>query len=212
MLSAFALGVGFGALAAANVGPIWLLCARTAARFGWRPGVAIGAGAAMVDVAYASLGALGAAALLEVTGLRLALGVLGALVVVYLGARTVLAGWRIRNGLELTAEVVHSKAALRTGIIATASNPLTILTWAAVFTSASVVHVGTGSPGMLAFVAGIGLGSLAVHTILALTMARVGLSLNQRALSAIDLCAGAMLVLLGFVLGARAIAEARAHT
>ena len=88
MWGALLTGFGVGALAAANVGPIWLLCVRTSARYGWRPGAAIGVGAATVDLAYAVLGALGAAALLQFAPLRIGLGLLGAGVLMFLGART----------------------------------------------------------------------------------------------------------------------------
>jgi len=40
---ALVTGVGLGFLVAAEVGPIWLLCLRTSARHGFRPGAAVGA-------------------------------------------------------------------------------------------------------------------------------------------------------------------------
>ena len=137
MWGALLAGLGIGALAAATVGPIWLLCVRTSTRFGWRSGASIGVGASLVDLAYAVLGALGAAALLQVAPLRIGLGLLGAAVLVVLGARTLRDAWRIRLGAEWEGEVVLPRRALRTGLVATASNPLTILTWGAVFSGAA---------------------------------------------------------------------------
>lgn len=212
MVTAVALGVGFGALAAANVGPIWLLCARTAARFGWRPGAFIGVGAALVDMAYAGLGALGAAALLEITGLRLVLGVAGSLVVVFLGVRTVHSAWRIRQGMELVSEVVTPGAAFRTGLIATASNPVTVLTWGAVFTSVSLTDISSRSMSSIAFVLGIGVGSALVHVVLAVIMARVGRLLSRRVITLMDLGVGLVLIILGTMLGIRAFADSRIPT
>src|SRR5437773_4434139 len=58
--TAFAAGFGLGFLVGAQVGPIWLLCLRSTLRDGWRVGVAIGTGAAVVDTLYAALGTAGA--------------------------------------------------------------------------------------------------------------------------------------------------------
>ena len=54
MAGTLAAGLGLGFVAAAQVGPIWLLCLRSTLRGGFRIGVAIGAGAAIVDMVYAS--------------------------------------------------------------------------------------------------------------------------------------------------------------
>ena len=205
MLPAALAGLGIGALTAANVGPIWLLCLRTSARFGWKPGIAIGTGAALVDFAYAVLGALGAAALLQVPALRIVLGLAGAVVLVMLGIRTLHAAYRIRLGAEDECEVVSPRAALRTGIIATASNPITILTWGAVFSGAAVAQVADSSASAWAFVAGIALGSWIVHAILATIGSRIGSRIGERGLRWTDIVSGSGLVLFGSALGVRTL-------
>ena len=63
-------GILLGGFVAAQVGPVSLLCMRTATRHGFGPAVAIGAGAATVDVVYAALGVLGAAALIAARARR----------------------------------------------------------------------------------------------------------------------------------------------
>jgi threonine/homoserine/homoserine lactone efflux protein len=203
MLPAVVAGLAIGALTAANVGPIWLLCLRTSARFGWKPGIAIGTGAALVDFAYAVLGALGAAALLQVPALRISLGLAGAVVLVVLGIRTLHAAYRIRLGAEDDGEVVSPRAALRTGIIATASNPITILTWGAVFSGAAVAQVADTGSSAWAFVAGIALGSWIVHAILATIGSRIGSRIGERGLRWTDIVSGSGLVLFGAGLGVR---------
>lgn len=207
MLVALLTGVGIGALAAANVGPIWLLCVRTSARFGWAPGAAIGLGAATVDLAYATLGALGVAALLQNDALRIGLGLVGAAVLVFLGVRTLRDAFRIRSGAEDPVEVVAPRDALRTGLVATASNPLTILTWAAVFSGAAAAQVAGGPAAAAAFVLGIGLGSLGLHLALAGLAARAGQHLGPRALMWTDVASGAGLVGFGLLLGGRTVRE-----
>src|SRR3954453_22248638 len=82
-------GLGLGLLVAAQVGPIWLLCARSSLRYGARSGLAIGGGAALVDFWYAVLGVRAAAQLVSITTVRVALGLAGAAFLCWLGGRTV---------------------------------------------------------------------------------------------------------------------------
>ena len=205
MTTAAIAGLLLGILAAANVGPIWLLCARTSARHGFRSGAAIGVGAALVDLAYSVLGALGAAALLQASSLRLALGLTGAAVLVYLGVRTLHSAFRIRLGAEDEVEVVSPAAALRTGLVATASNPLTILTWGAVFSGAAVAEVAGSTATAVVFVVSVGLGSLVFHLALAAAMSVFGGRLGDRGLRAVDAVAGVGLIGFGSLLGWRTV-------
>src|SRR2546423_14810294 len=78
MRGALAAGFGLGFLTAAQVGPIWLLCLRSTLRGGFRVGIAIGAGAAGIDVAYAALGGAGASPMIEVGAPPIALRPAGA--------------------------------------------------------------------------------------------------------------------------------------
>src|SRR4030095_13649535 len=136
-------GLGLGFLVAAQVGPIWLLCARSVLRGRLVTGPAIGGGAALVDLASAGLGVAGAAQLLRVMALRLALGLVGTAVLLALGARTLWSAFRVRAGGESQAELASPLRALRVSLAATASNPLTIASWGAVLASASAGSAGT---------------------------------------------------------------------
>lgn len=207
MWGALLAGLGIGALAAANVGPIWLLCVRTSARYGWRPGAAIGLGAATVDLGYAILGALGAAALLQLAPLRIGLGLLGASVLVLLGVRTLRDAFRIRAGAEGPEDVVQPRDALRTGLVATASNPLTILTWGAVFSGAATADVASSPASAAAFVIGIAFGSLAFHLALAGVAGALGGRMGTTALRWTDGISGAGLITFGVLLGARTVQD-----
>ncbi len=207
MLGALLAGLGIGALAAANVGPIWLLCVRTSARYGWRSGAAIGVGAATVDLGYAVLGALGAAALLQFAPLRIGLGILGAGVLLYIGARTLRDAFRVRLGAEDESEVLDPRHALRTGLIATASNPLTILTWGAVFSGAAAADVAASPQSAAAFVAGIALGSLLFHLALAGVAGVAGGRMGDTALRWTDAISGGGLMAFGLLLGIRTVRE-----
>ena len=203
--AALAAGLAVGLLIALEVGPVFLLCARTSARFGFRAGAAIGMGAASIDLVYAALGSLGAAVLLQVEPLRLALGLAGAGVLVWFGIRTLHDAVRVRIGAEDEVEVVSPRAAYRTGVLATASNPLTVLTWAAVFSGAAVTSIAGDATTAALFVVGSAVGSLLSHLALAGVMSWVGARLSTTALRIIDVISGIGLLVFGVVLGAKTV-------
>ena len=168
-------------------------------------GLGVGLGAAIVDTAYASLGVAGAARLLQLPGLRLALGLAGAGVLLLLGARTLWSAWRIRGGGEIEGEVSSPLRALRTSLVATASNPLTIATWAAIFAAAAAAGVVRSAPSALALLGGVGVGSMSWFSLLSLGMAALRRRLGARGLGVADALAGAGLVGFGGVLGWQAL-------
>ena len=205
VLPALVTGLGLGALVAAQVGPVSLLCIRTTLRYGFRPGLAVGAGAAAVDTAYGALGMLGAGALVAVGPVRWAMGAVGALVLVVMGVRTLSAAQRVRLGLEVPSEVVSPARALRTSLAATASNPLTIASWATAFAAASTASVVGGWGDGVALLAGIGLGSVGWFAVLTGGVTLAGRRLGDRAVQAADVVAGAGLVGFGALLGFRTV-------
>jgi len=193
-------GFGLGFLVAAEVGPIWLLCVRTSARFGFRPGAAVGAGAATVDTLYAALGIAGATALLRIDALRISLGLAGAVVLALIAARTLWNAFRIRNGGEVVEEVATPTRAYLTAVVATASNPLTIASWAAIFSAASVAGLAAAP-----LLVGVAAGSATWFALLAGISAAAGRRASPRALRVVDIVAGVGLAGFAGVLGIRAL-------
>jgi threonine/homoserine/homoserine lactone efflux protein len=206
---ALVTGLGLGFLVAAQVGPIWLLCARSSLRYGARSGLAIGAGAALVDFSYAVLGVLGAAQLVRITPVRIVLGLLGAAFLCWLGARTLWQATRVRVGAEAEGEVLAPGAAFRTSVIATASNPLTIASWAAIFSAATVGHVADGTPRAAALLVGVGVGSLLWFTALStLTGTLLRRRVSARTLKITDVLSGSGIIGFGALLGWRTLHNA----
>jgi putative LysE/RhtB family amino acid efflux pump len=207
MIGALGIGFGMGLLVAAQLGPMSLFLIRSVLRGSLRVGLAIGAGIAVVDTLYAAAGAAGAAPVLSVDSVRIVLGVLGAGVLAILGLRTLYGALRVRLGGEADEEVATPRRAFVTALAATASNPLTIASWAALFAAASVAGAADTAPAAVALLAGVGLGSLTAVTALA-----VGVSLSRRwvgprLLRAVDTCAGAGLLGFAGVLGYRTLRE-----
>jgi putative LysE/RhtB family amino acid efflux pump len=207
MMAAASGGWVLGFLVGAQVGPIWLLCARAALRGRFRSALAIGAGAAVIDLAYACLGVAGAAGLLRITGLRLALGLVGAAVLVLLGARTIHSAFRVRLGQETEGEVDRPAAAFRTSLAATASNPSTIASWAAIFAAASTAHLARTPASTTVLLVGIGFGSMCWFAILSTGMTVVGRRFDDRGLRIIDGLSGAGLMAFGGVLAFRSLRD-----
>jgi threonine/homoserine/homoserine lactone efflux protein len=200
-----ALGFGLGFVVAAAIGPISLLCIRTVLRGAVGTGIAIGAGAAVIDATYALLGAIGAGRLLEIDALRLALGLVGATVLALLGARTLWSAFRVRLGGEAAATPWR---AFLTSLAATASNPTTILSWAAVFAAASTASAVDGTGETLLLCLGVGSGTLTWFTTLSLGLAAIRGHVGDRLLGAVDIGSGLGLLLFSGVLGVRAARDA----
>lgn len=198
-MHAWATGFGLGFVVAAAIGPISLLCMRTVLRGSLVSGIAIGLGAAVIDAAYASAGSLGAARLLDVSALRIAVGAIGCTVIAWFGLRALWTAFRVRLGAESSEEVASPLRAFLTSLAATASNPSTILSWAAVF--AAVAPAG-GSETVL-LVAGVGCGTATWFTALSCGLALARRRVGDRLLAAIDVGSGIGLLAFAGVLGFR---------
>ena len=200
-MSAFVVGLGLGLFVAAQPGPVSLLLLRTAGRGQRRSAFMIGLAAACVDATYAGLGAAGAAPLLHWGPARLALGVAGGTLLVLIGVRTLWSAWRVAE------DVLQPRRAFATGLAATASNPLTIASWAAIFAAASVSGVADSAPGAVALVLGIAVASLSWFALL--TMGSVALlrRLGDRWVALLDVVCGVGLVGFGGLLGVRSAAS-----
>jgi putative LysE/RhtB family amino acid efflux pump len=195
------VGFGLGFLVALQLGPMSLFLVRSTLRAGLLTGLGVGAGIAVIDALYAAAGAAGAAPLLLVDPVRVVLGIGGAVVLVWLGVRTLLSAIHVRAGLDGDAAESPGRA-FRTSLGATASNPLTILSWAAIFSAASA------DTSAVPLVAGVGLGSLAWVSTLALVTAVVRKAVGVRSIRIADGIAGLGLVGFGGVLGYRTLHDA----
>jgi threonine/homoserine/homoserine lactone efflux protein len=203
-----ALGVGFGLgfLVSAQLGPVSLLVIRSVLRGGLAVGLAMAAAVGLIDAGYATLGVLGAGRLLTVEELRVTLGLVGAGVLAWFGARTLWSAFRARSGAELEIEVALPRAAFLTALAATASNPLTIISWAAVFAAASTASViSAGTASAAALLVGVLAGSFTWLAVLSGALSITRRRLGRRAMVAVDGAAGAGLLGFAGALGYRTL-------
>ena len=191
-MTSLAVGFGLGLFVGAQPGPVSLLCIRSVLRGALASGIAIGAGAALIDLLYAGLGLAGAASLLEADALRLAFGLLGALVLGVIGARTLWAAFRVRLGGESEEEVASPRRAFATAVAATAS---------------AVGDAATSADGAALMLGGVALGTLTAFTALSVLVRLVRQRFGPRLLVTVDVVAGSGLLGFAGLLGWRAVHE-----
>jgi putative LysE/RhtB family amino acid efflux pump len=201
---AFTLGFGLGFLVALQLGPVSLYQIKTTLRNGLAVGLAFAAGIALVDLVYAALGAVGVAPLLTVGPLETILGLLGAAVLVFLGVRTLRSACRVRLGDAVVA--MSPRRGFAVALSMTAANPLTIASWAAIFSAASAAGAASTLEGAVLLVLGVGLGSATWDVALATATALAGRFVGDRFLCAVDLVAGVGLVCFGIALAYSVVA------
>lgn len=131
----FMKAVIIGLCIAAPVGPIGLLCIQRSLMRGWKLGFATGLGAATADAVYGLLGALGISVVITVlVGLKPWLCVFGGLFL----ARIVYQTIRSKEpATTLPSETAGMMRAYSTTLLLTLSNPMTILSFVAIFASMS---------------------------------------------------------------------------
>jgi putative LysE/RhtB family amino acid efflux pump len=206
MIAALLIGFGLGASVAAQLGPISLLAIRSTLRNGWAVGIAIGAGVATIDMLYAAAGAAGAAGVMSIDAVRLTAGLIGAAVLLVLGVKTIWQAFRIRMGGESREELATPRSAFLVTLGATASNPLTIISWAAIFAAASTAGAAKGAA-VLTLLLGVGLGSLSWMIVLTGGVSLAGRFVGDRLLRAVDGVAGVGLIAFGGLLAVRTLRD-----
>lgn len=204
-MTPLAVGFGLGFAVAAQVGPVTLLTVRSVIRGGLRVGVAMAVGVAVIDCAYAAAGAVGAGAALEIDALRLVLGVLGALVIAAIGVRTLWSAFRVDALADHGAAVPTPRRALRTALAATASNPLTVISWAAIFAAASTAEVAASGSSTALMIGGVLVGSFAWMAMLAAGLTLLRRRIGIRGLRLLDAVSGTGILLFAVVLGVRTL-------
>jgi putative LysE/RhtB family amino acid efflux pump len=204
-MHAVLVGLGLGFLVALQLGPMSLFLIRSTLRGGLAVGLAIGAGIAIVDGLYAACGAAGVAPLLRIAPLRLGLGLAGAGALLVLGARSLHSAFAVRLGAEGETAAARPRHAFAAALGATASNPATIVSWAAIFAGASAAGAASGTEAAVLLVAGVAVGSLMWVTTLACGVAAARRHAGPRTLRVVDGLAGVGLIGFGGALGVSAV-------
>jgi threonine/homoserine/homoserine lactone efflux protein len=191
----FLKGLVIGVSIAAPVGPIGVLCIRTTLTQGVTAGFVTGLGAAAADAIYAALGAFGIGAVtLLINSAGQPLRIIGIIVLLWIAWST----WRQKTSNETSLQAAPSLWPAFIGTCGlTLTNPMTILSFAAIFAGAGLTGGGENAVGQAAMlVAGTFAGSMAWWLVLSGSVAALRSKVGPRTLGAINKVSA--LVLLGF--------------
>jgi threonine/homoserine/homoserine lactone efflux protein len=187
-------GMAIGLAIAAPVGPIGLLCLRRSLEQGRAAGLATGLGAASADAIYGAIAAFGLTAIsgaLVEQQLWLNLG--GGIFLVYLGVRTALSAPTDAAG---TPPVTGLLKAYTSTLLLTLTNPLTIMSFAAVYAGLGLNARGSAGAAV-SVVSGVFLGSALWWLLLSSSASLLRGRLGPLALRRINLLSGGTIALFG---------------
>jgi threonine/homoserine/homoserine lactone efflux protein len=184
-LDLFLRGLAIGFAIAFALGPIGLLVIRRTVDRGWAYGFLSGVGVATADAMYGAIAAFGLTAVSEVlVGIDRPMGIVGGAVLVILAIRSLRSALRSADGVTARSEggrlgrLDNPVAAWASMVALTATNPATILSFAALFAS---IGAGTGGPaGAISVVAGVFIGSVAWWALLTGAIAGLRARLTPR--------------------------------
>jgi threonine/homoserine/homoserine lactone efflux protein len=186
-------GVTIGLSVAAPVGPIGLLCIRRSMADGARAGFICGLGAASADAAYALIGGFAMTAVARwLVAEKPWFGLFGGLFLIYLGIRTITAGAsdpaarRPRGAL----------AGYSSTLLLTLANPLTIMSFAALFAGLSLADAANYSAAAV-LVAGVFAGSALWWLLLSAIVARARRHVSAATMRTINRVCGALIAAFG---------------
>jgi threonine/homoserine/homoserine lactone efflux protein len=186
-------GVAVGLSIAAPVGPIGVLCIRRTLSEGRLAGLVSGLGAATADAVYGCIAAFGLSLVTELlVGQEVWLRLVGGLLLCILGVKT------------LFSPAAREAAQVRgTGLVGayastfalTLTNPMTVLSFAAILSGLGVAEKNTGAAALL--VLGVLLGSALWWLMLSTLVSLVKGCLSLRALSWINRLSGTVILAFG---------------
>ncbi len=135
-VSFFVRGLLIGLSIAAVVGPMSILCINRTLNFGQRHGLISGLGIATADAIYGSIAAFGVTVIASfLVSQHIWISLIGGLFLVYLGIKTILSRPAERAATAKTTRVFGAYAST---LLLTLTNPLTILSFAAIFAGIGV--------------------------------------------------------------------------
>ncbi|HEX2973889.1 MAG TPA: LysE family translocator [Tepidisphaeraceae bacterium] len=123
-------GIILGLGAAAPIGPVNVEIARRSLRGGFFAGFLVGCGAVSIDTIYVIFAALSISPFLHHPAVEFTVALAGAGLLAYLGITSLLAAARLwQTDLPITAAATPPQRNYLTGLLMTATNPMTLAFW-----------------------------------------------------------------------------------
>jgi threonine/homoserine/homoserine lactone efflux protein len=194
-LSFFIKGLVFGFSIAAPVGPIGILCIRRSLTGGWRAGLLTGMGAATADAIYGCMAAFGLARITGfLVGQKDGIQLFGGLFLCGLGLKILLSKG---DTPQTTQQASGDAMGYLSALLLTLTNPMTILSFAAVFAGMGLGNIGTGTMMAGWLVTGVFSGSMAWWIILSSASSHFNRHINAGAMAWINRLSGMVLTFFG---------------
>jgi threonine/homoserine/homoserine lactone efflux protein len=190
----FFRGLVIGVSIAAPVGPIAILCIKRSLSQGQLWGFVSGLGAATADAVYGCIAAFGLTFVSRVlVEQQVYIRILGGVFLLYLGVRTIL---KKTTGERSDAPGPGLIASYGSTFLLTLTNPMTILSFAAVFAGLGVVDAGQGYASASVIVCGVFTGSAAWWLTLSMLLGIFRVKFSSKTLRWVNRSAG--IILCGF--------------
>ena len=190
-------GLLLGFSIAAPVGPIGVLCIRRTLANGMSHGIISGLGAATADAVYGLISAFGVTAVgVFLTDHSQWLRLIGGLFLLYLGFKT------FRSAPETKAATAKSGdhlTAFASTLFLTLTNPMTVLSFAAIFAGLGAGSAGTGWTSAAFIVLGVFSGSLLWWVLLAGFVGHLREGFDTARLLWVNRISGAVICTFGFI-------------
>lgn len=186
-----------GFVVAMPVGPIGVLCIDHSIRGGIKQGVSAGVGAALADGIFGFIGGIGSAALISGVAEPWLFQLIGAFLILVIGIKNLFTSKDIEHGVKVKSR--HLKTCITTFIL-TLTNPLTVLSFAAIFAGLGIVLEDT--PGITALYLGVGifLGSLLWWLSLSFFSSLISKKMNLKNVKLVSRVSGGLLILMSALL------------
>ena len=191
----FLSGIALGFAIAAPVGPIGLLCIRRTLAEGRLVGLLTGLGAASADAVYGAIAAFGLTSLSSfLIGEQTLVRLVGGAFLCYLGIRTFLARPQPDLG---EAKPSSLSSAYGSTFLLTLTNPLTILSFAAVFAGLGIGAQTADYASAMLLVGGVFAGSALWWFLLSGGVSLLRSRIDRRAMTWVNRLAGGLIFLFG---------------
>ncbi len=192
-------GLILGFSIAAPVGPIGVLCIRRSLSSGWWSGFLTGLGAATADAFYGCVAGFGLTIITDLlTGQKQIISLAGGIFLLFMGIRILFSKPKVTGNQPKQNNLI---TAFLTSLFLTLSNPMTIISFAAVFAGMGLVDAGEGTRAAIFLVTGVFTGSALWWIILSTSAWMVQSKINTKAIAWINRFSGITL----FSLGAMAV-------
>jgi threonine/homoserine/homoserine lactone efflux protein len=188
----FSKGLLIGFSIAAPVGPIGLLCIQRTTAYGRKSGLVTGLGAATADGLYGAVAAFGLTTISSfLVGQQFWFRLVGGTFLLYLGVKAFLS-----KPAEEAATSSHESLFLDYGstVILTVTNPMTILSFAAVFAGLGLAGSGGGHASAPLMIAGVVLGSALWWFVLSAGVSLFQAKFSSNSLKFMNRTSGAILI------------------